>query len=66
MDCGIPRFVGPKAKEAYEYLMKKSEEAKANKESIVEKRKKYLDEFKDRIKTTQSIGIESGQYDEPS
>lgn len=36
MDCGAPRFVGSKAKEAYEYIMKKSEEAKANKESIAE------------------------------
>lgn len=33
MDCGTPRFVGPKAKEVYEYLIKKSEETKANKES---------------------------------
>lgn len=43
MDCGILRFVGPKAKEAYEYLMEKSEEAKANKESIAEKRKKQIE-----------------------
>lgn len=53
MDCGAPRFVGPKAKEAYEYIMKKSEEAKANKESIAEERKKRLEEFKDRMKKLQ-------------
>lgn len=50
MDCGILRFVGPKAKEAYEYLMEKSEEAKANKESIAEKRKKQIEEFEDQMK----------------
>lgn len=50
MDCGTPRFVGPKAKEAYEYLMEKSEEAKANKESWAEKRKKQIEEFEDQMK----------------
>lgn len=50
MDCGTPRFVGPKAKEVYEYLMKKSEESKANKESWAEKRKKQIEEFEDQMK----------------
>ena len=49
MDCGAPRFKGPGAKKAYEYMMKKSEEAKANKESREEKRKKRLEEFSKQL-----------------
>ena len=49
MDCGAPRFEGPGAKKIYEYIMKKSEEAKANKESNAEKRKKRLEEFSKQL-----------------
>lgn len=49
MDCGVPRFVGPGAKKVYEYIMKESEKAKANKESREEKRKKRLEEFSKKL-----------------
>ena len=48
MDCGAPRIVGPMAKKVYEYMMKESELAKANKESREEKRKKRLRNLKNR------------------
>lgn len=41
MDCGAPRFEGPKAKEAYEIIVASREKAKSN----AEKRKKRLEEF---------------------
>lgn len=53
MDCGAPRFEGPMARKIYEYIMKKSEEAKANKESREEKRKKRLEEFEEQMKKKQ-------------
>ena len=53
MDCGAPRFVGPGAKKVYEYIMKESEKAKANKESREEKRKKRLEEFEEQMKKKQ-------------
>lgn len=49
MDCGAPRFEGPGAKKIYEYMMKESEKAKANKESKKEKRKKRLEEFSKQL-----------------
>lgn len=49
MDCGAPRFKGPGAKKIYEYIMKESEKAKANKESRAEKRKKRLEEFSKQL-----------------
>ena len=49
MDCGAPRFKGPGAKKIYEYIMKESEKAKANKESREEKRKKRLEEFSKQV-----------------
>lgn len=48
MDCGAPRFVGPGAKKIYEYIMKESEKAKANKKSR-EERKKRLEEFSKKL-----------------
>ena len=56
MDCGAPRIVGPMAKKIYEYMMKESELAKANKESREEKRKKRLEEFEEQMKTENLIG----------
>lgn len=53
MDCGAPRIEGPMAKKIYEYMMKKSEEAKTNKESREEKRKKRLEEFEEQMKKKQ-------------
>lgn len=53
MDCGAPRFEGPGAKKIYEYMMKESEKAKANKESNTEKRKKRLEEFEKQMKKKQ-------------
>lgn len=49
MDCGVPRVEGPMAKKVYEYMMKESEKAKANKESRAEKRKKRLEEFSKQL-----------------
>lgn len=49
MDCGAPRFVGPDAKKIYEYIMKESEKAKANKKSREEERKKRLEEFSKKL-----------------
>ena len=53
MDCGALRFEGPRAKEAYEYIMEETEKAKANKESRAEKRKKRLEEFEEQMKKKQ-------------
>lgn len=53
MDCGAPIFKGPGAKKLYEYIMKESEEAKANKEAREEKRKKCLEEFEEEMKKKQ-------------
>lgn len=53
MNCGAPRIVGPIAKKVYEYMMKESELAKANKESREEKRKKRLEEFEEQMKKKQ-------------
>lgn len=50
MDCGAPRFEGPKAKEAYEYMIKKFDEAKLSKVTNKEKRQKRLEEFSKQFK----------------
>ena len=41
MDCGAPRFVGPKAMECYRIIIASREKVKSNDE----KRKKRLEEF---------------------
>ena len=62
MDCGAPRFTGPGAKKLYEYIMKASEEAKANKESREEKRKKRLEEFEEQMKKKQRHDYSIAKY----
>lgn len=52
MNYGIAIF-GDKAKEVYNFFMKESEKAKANKESNAEKRKKRLKEFSENMKKKQ-------------
>lgn len=44
MDCGAPRFVGPGAKDLYNYMMEQSKKAIKNKE----KRELRLKEFSER------------------
>ncbi len=50
MNCGGITISGNKAKEVYNFLMKESEKAKANKEFNAEKRKKRLKEFEEQMK----------------
>lgn len=53
MNCGGITISGKMAKEVYNFLMKESEKAKANKESNAEKRKKRLKEFEEQMKKKQ-------------